>query len=50
MAKISQGAEHRYAGLKYSFMGPMAILHSRKDYLVLIDFRSPEVTPIPYSQ
>jgi galactokinase len=50
MAKISQEAEHRYAGVKCGLMDPMAILNAKKDHLVLIDFRSLEVTPIPFSQ
>lgn len=50
MAKISQEAEHRYAGVKCGLLDPMAILHAKKDHLVLIDFRSLEVTPIPFSK
>ena len=50
MAKISQEAEHRYAGVKCGLLDPMAILHAQKDHLVLIDFRSMEVTPIPFSK
>ena len=50
MAKISQEAEHRYAGVKCGLMDPIAIQNAKKDHLVLIDFRSLEVTPIPFSQ
>jgi len=50
MAKISQEAEHRYAGVKCGPLDPMAILHAKKDHLVLIDFRSMEVTAIPFSK
>ena len=50
MAKISQEAEHRYAGVKCVLLDPMAILHAKKDHLVLIDFRSMEVTAIPFSK
>jgi len=50
MAKISQEAEHRYAGVKCGLLDPMAILHAKKDHLVLIDFRSMEVTAIPFSK
>ena len=50
MAKISQEAEHRYAGVKCGLLDPMAILHAQKDHLVLIDFRSMEVTAIPFSK
>jgi galactokinase len=50
MAKISQEAEHRYAGVKCGLLDPMAILHAKKDHLVLLDFRSMEVTAIPFSQ
>lgn len=50
MAKISQEAEHRYAGVKCGLLDPMAILHAKKDHLVLLDFRTLEVTPIPFSQ
>jgi len=50
MAKISREAEHRYAGVKCGLLDPMAILHAKKDHLVLIDFRSLEVTPIPFSE
>ncbi|NDC00115.1 MAG: galactokinase [Verrucomicrobia bacterium] len=48
MAKISQEAEHRHAGVKCGLLDPMAILHAKKDYLVLIDFRSMEVQTIPF--
>jgi len=48
MAKISQEAEHRYAGVKCGLLDPMAILHARKDHLVLLDFRSLEVQTIPF--
>ena len=48
MAKISLEAEHRYAGVKCGLLDPMAILHAKKDHLVLIDFRSLEVTAIPF--
>lgn len=50
MAKISQEAEHRYAGVKCGLLDPMAILHAKKDHLVLIDFRSLEVAAIPFSK
>ena len=50
MAKISQEAEHRYAGVKCGLLDPLAILHAKKDHLVLIDFRSLEITPIPFSK
>lgn len=50
MAKISQEAEHRYAGVKCGLMDPMAIQNAKKDNLVLIDFRSLEVTAIAFSQ
>jgi galactokinase len=50
MAKISQEAEHRYAGVKCGLLDPMAILHAKKDHLVLLDFRSMEVTAIPFSK
>lgn len=50
MAKISQQAEHRYAGVKCGLMDPMAIIHAKKDHLVLIDFRSLEVTAIPFAE
>jgi len=50
MAKISQEAEHRYAGVKCGLLDPMAILHTKKDHLVQIDFRSMEVTAIPFSK
>ena len=48
MAKISQEAEHRYAGVKCGLLDPMAILHAKKDHLVLLDFRSLEVQTIPF--
>jgi galactokinase len=48
MAKISQEAEHRYAGVKCGLLDPMAILHAKKDRLVLLDFRSLEVQTIPF--
>lgn len=48
MAKISQEAEHRYAGVKCGLLDPMAILHAKKDHLVLIDFRSLEVQTLPF--
>jgi len=50
MAKISQEAEHRYAGVKCGLLDPMAILHAKKDHLVMIDFRSLEVTALPFSR
>ena len=50
MAKISQEAEHRYAGVKCGLLDPMAILHAKQGHLVLIDFRSLEVTAIPFFQ
>jgi len=46
MAKISQEAEHRYAGVKCGLLDPMTILHAKKEHLVLIDFRSLEVQTI----
>jgi galactokinase len=49
MSKISQEAEHRYAGVKCGLLDPMAILHAKKDHLTLLDFRSLEVTAIPFS-
>jgi galactokinase len=49
MAKISQESEHRYAGVKCGLLDPMAILHAKKDHLTLLDFRSLEVTAIPFS-
>jgi galactokinase len=48
MAKVSQEAEHRYAGVKCGLLDPMAILHAKKDHLVLLDFRSLEVQTIPF--
>ena len=48
MAKISQETEHRYAGVKCGLLDPMAILHAKKDHLVLLDFRSLEVQTIPF--
>ena len=48
MAKISQEAEHRYAGVMCGLLDPMAILHAKKDHLVLLDFRSLEVQTIPF--
>ena len=50
MAKVSQEAEHRYAGVKCGLLDPMAILHAKKDHLVLLDFRSMEVVAIPFPQ
>jgi galactokinase len=50
MAKISQEAEHRYAGVKCGLLDPLAILHAKQDHLVLIDFRSLEVTALPFSR
>jgi galactokinase len=48
MAKISQESEHRYAGVKCGLLDPMAILHAKKDHLLLMDFRSLEVESIPF--
>jgi galactokinase len=48
MAKISQEAEHRYAGVKCGLLDPMAILHAKRDHLVLLDFRCLEVQTIPF--
>ena len=48
MAKISQESEHRYAGVKCGLLDPMAILHAKKDHLLLLDFRSLKVEPIPF--
>ena len=48
MAKISQEAEDRYAGVKCGLLDPMAILHAKKDHLVRLDFRSLEVQTIPF--
>ena len=47
MAKISQESEHRYAGVKCGLLDPMAILHAKKDHLLLMDFQSLEVESIP---
>ncbi|NBS49525.1 MAG: hypothetical protein EBS97_02785 [Verrucomicrobia bacterium] len=48
MAKISQEAEHRYAGVKCGLLDPTAILHAKKNHLVLLDFHSLEVQTIPF--
>jgi galactokinase len=48
MAKISQESEHRYAGVKCGLLDPMAILHAKKDHLLLLDFRSLKVESIPF--
>ncbi|NBS14721.1 MAG: galactokinase [Verrucomicrobia bacterium] len=48
MAKLSQEAEHRYAGVKCGLLDPMAILHAKKDHLMLLDFQSLEVESIPF--
>jgi galactokinase len=48
MARISQESEHRYAGVKCGLLDPMAILHAKKDHLLLLDFRSMEVKSIPF--
>ena len=48
MAKISQESEHRYAGVKCGLLDPMAILHAKKDHLLLMDFQSLEVESIPF--
>jgi len=48
MAKISQEAEHRYAGVKCGLLDPMAILHAKKGHLMLIDFRSLQVESVPF--
>jgi len=48
MAKISQEAEHRYAGVKCGLLDPMAILHAKKGHLMLLDFRSMQVESIPF--
>jgi len=46
MAKISQESEHRYAGVKCGLLDPMAILHAKKDHLLLLDFQSLKVKSI----
>lgn len=48
MAKISQESEHRYAGVKCGLLDPMAILHAKKDHLLLLDFRSLKVESVPF--
>jgi galactokinase len=48
MAKISQESEHRYAEVKCGLLDPMAILHAKKDHLLLLDFQSMEVKSIPF--
>jgi galactokinase len=48
MAKISQDSEHRYAGVKCGLLDPMAILHAKKDHLLLLDFQSLKVESIPF--
>jgi galactokinase len=48
MARISQESEHRYARVKCGLLDPMAILHARKEHLLLLDFQSMEVKSIPF--